>query len=344
MTVVCTVAGSLSTLLYLLCRFRRVRAEKTGTASLSIRKYVRLAVPVMLGSALTSFLSSANDALVPLTLGQSGSSASEALSQFGIFEAIILPTLFFPSTILCSLSGILITETARETASCNKIRISHISEKVIRQTIVFSVFVTTVLLLFGNEIGLLLKGGETAGRMIVLLAPVVPFIYLEIVMESIIKGIGEQSFSSLNYLAEYIIRISAVLIFIPLVGFYGIVISYYASNVCGNISRLVLVSRKTGLHLQWRKLLGIPIFSALLSIQILTLVCTLVRLHPRAGLWQMCLYTIFCGILYLVFESLLYSALSGKKWNIPAVNTVKNHCLQEGRTARSLLDAPEAQH
>ncbi len=312
MTALCTIGGTLATLVYLLCAFRRSRIPDSGNVSISLRKYISLAIPVMLGSALTSTLSSANDALVPITLQQAGNSTGEALSQFGIFEAIVIPTLFFPSTILCSLSGILVTETARESAARNKIRITDLSEKVLRQTIVFAVFVTAILLIFGREIGEMLGGGIVGGRMIMLLAPVVPFIYLEIVLESIIKGIGAQAFSSLNYLAEYIIRISAVLVCIPLLGFYGIVISYYASNICGNLARLWMVIRKTDLRPQWEKLLGIPVFAAVFSIQILHMLFALVRIRPTENILTMCIYGILCGGMYLLVQRGLFAMGSGE--------------------------------
>lgn len=307
MTAVCSIAGSVGSLLYLLLRYRTKHMKSTGKPSVSLLQYITLAVPVMLGSALTSLLSSANDALVPITLQQAGNSVSDALSQFGIFEAIIIPTLFFPSTILCSLSGILVTETARESAACNKIRITDLSEKVIRRTLVFAIFVTTMLLQFGKEIGQLLGGGEIAGKMIVLLAPVVPFIYLEIVLESIIKGIGAQAFSSFNYLVEYFIRISIVLIFVPLFGFYGIVLSYYASNICGNLSRLVMVLRKTDLRPQWEKLLGIPLFSAVFSIQICNVFFALIHVPGNSGIPSMCIYTLLCTTIYLGVQRVLFS-------------------------------------
>ena len=71
-----------------------------------------------------------------------------------------------------------------------------------------------------------MDGGTLSGKMIRILAPVVPFIYLEIVLEALLKGMGKQNFSSLNYLAEYVIRICVVLIFIPLFGFYAVVFSF----------------------------------------------------------------------------------------------------------------------
>ncbi len=307
MTAFCTIGAEAVTLLFLLCCLPSCQPETTGTVSISLKRYLLLAIPVMAGSALTSFLSAANDALVPLTLKQSGDSSAEALSQFGIFEAIVIPVLFFPSTVLVSLSGILVTETARENASGGSVRITCMAEKTIRQTIVFAVFVTEILILFGDEIGILLGGGETAGKTIVLIAPVVTFIYLEIVLESMIKGTGAQTFSSLNYLAEYIIRISCVLILIPVMGFYGIVISYYASNLFGNISRLVHVMKHTEMEFQPVKLLGIPIFSAVLSAEFSGMLFHVLHIVPEASPVNMIIFSLLCCPVYLLIQKELFS-------------------------------------
>ncbi|MBR1528251.1 MAG: oligosaccharide flippase family protein [Oscillospiraceae bacterium] len=306
MTAYCTIGSELITLIFLLCSLPFCRTETTGRVSISIKRYIQLAIPVMAGSALTSFLSAANDALVPITLRQSGDSSAEALSQFGIFEAIVIPVLFFPSTVLVSLSGILVTETARENAARHYSRITGIAEKVVRQTIVFAVFVTEILILFGDEIGELLGGGMTAGRTIALIAPVVPFIYLEIVLESIIKGIGSQAFSSLNYLAEYIVRISCVLIFIPVLGFYGIVLSYYASNIFGNISRLIHVIKKTGMEFSPVRLLGIPIFSAVLSAELIFMLFHMLHIPPETNLICMLIFILLCCPVYFIIQKELF--------------------------------------
>ena len=310
LTAVSMIVGAAVQLVFLLCFHRSCQAEKTGRASLSMTGYIRAAVPVMAGSALTSLLSSANDALVPITLRQAGNSTAEAFSQFGIFEAIILPTLFFPSTILCSLAGILITETAREKAAGRMRRITSLTESIVRKTIVFAVYVTSVLMLLGHTLGEVLGGGEVAGRMIVLLAPVVPFIYLEIVLESIIKGIGEQAFSSVNYLCEYIIRISFVLLFIPLFGFYGIILSYYASNVAGNLSRIVCIIRKTGMPPDPVRLVGIPVFSAVFSVQVTRLLFAVLHADPGGNVLTMCLFAGADALLYLLIQRGLFR-LSG---------------------------------
>ena len=299
MTAWVSLIAAVGQLLFLLCCLPQLQVPRTGDVSLSLRRYLQLAIPVMAGSALTSGLSAANDALVPVTLQQAGNSAGEALSQFGIFEAMILPTLFFPSTILCSLAGILITEIAREHTAGRTARIRTLSMRSIRRTIVYAVFVTLLLLLFGDEIGVMLGGGEIAGRMIRLLAPVVPFIYLEIVLESIIKGLGAQLFSSLNYLCEYAVRISIVLICIPLMGFPGIILSYYASNILGNTARLIVVFRRTGMRFDTAGLLILPVFAAVLSAQLSRAVFLLLHADPSGSLPAMLLFAMLCGAVYL---------------------------------------------
>ncbi len=252
-------AGNCFSLMYYLIMFVKYRERYTVKPTISFRKYVALAIPVMAGGILTTALSSTNDALIPMTLRQYGDSASLALSRFGVFEAIVIPALFFPSVILCSLSGIIVSESARATASCNTIRIKSITKRLVEATVIYSILAAAVLMKFGENIGILLGGGSLAGEMIRIIAPVIPFIYLEIVLEALIKGMGLQGFSSLNYLAEYIVRISAVLIIVPRAGFTGIVISYYASNIIGNAARLYKIIKYTKIRLKIFSAVIIPV-------------------------------------------------------------------------------------
>lgn len=285
------IAGNWFSLIFFLFMFIKYHRKYTGKASLPFKKYISLAFPIMIGSVLTSALSSTNDALIPLTLRQSGSSVDEALSQFGIFEAIVIPTLFFPSVVLCSMSGIIVSETARATASGNKERIRSLAGKLIKYTLIFAVFASAVLMKFGAEIGELLGGGSLAGDMISIIAPVVPFIYLEIILEALIKGMGLQGFSSLNYLAEYAVRISSVLIFVPFFGFYGIVISYYASNIIGNCSRLCKVVRHTKIRLRLISSAALPVIYAFLTMEASELLTRLIRINGKT-LSEIIIFTI----------------------------------------------------
>lgn len=256
------IAGNCVSMLYLGVSYIFTHRRFKGKCSLSFREYTAYSLPIMGGGILTAVLSSTNDALIPICLRQYGDSAGDALSKFGIFEAIVIPTLFFPSVVLCSMAGIIVSEAARAAAAGNRQRIRCFTERLKAWTLMFSVFSAAVIMRFGGMIGEKLGGGELAGSIITMIAPVIPFIYMEIVLEALIKGLGLQSFSSANYLMEYIIRIAAVLILIPRIGFFGVVISYYASNIFGNCMRFVKVIKVTGAR---TALCGTMIFPVILA-------------------------------------------------------------------------------
>lgn len=252
------IAGQGSTVLFLAV-IRMPHSDNCTICSFSFRRFIRMLLPIMGNASLVAILSTTNDALVPLTLLQFGSSPTEALAQFGEFEAIIIPTLFFPSVIQCVMSGLIVPELSKANAAHDSHTIRLITERALEYTTAYSFYIVMYLVQFGQRIGTMLGGDLITGEILRVMAPVVPFIYLEIIMEGILRGLGKHNFSSLNYLAEYIVRISVLLICVPMFGFYGIAASYLACNLSGNIVRLYFVLRKTGLKPVWKRILLRPV-------------------------------------------------------------------------------------
>ncbi len=300
------IAGNAVSLIFMLVLFVKLRVKSSGKCTIRFSQYAAAALPIMGGSILTSALSSTNDALIPVCLRQFGDSQEQALSLFGIFEAIVIPTLFFPSVALCSMSGMIVSESARASAARNSERIKSLTSRLIEYTMIYAVFASAVLIRFGRPVGHLLGGGDLAGGLISAIAPVVPFIYMEIVLEAIIKGMGEQGFSSVNYLAEYVIRIAAVLILVPRFGFIGIAVSYYASNISGNISRFVKVLRITGVRFRPLRTIVAPAAYAFMTMSLTELVFLIFGMNSSSapdmvvftGIWLIS----YCGIM-LLFSS-----------------------------------------
>lgn len=298
------IAGNTVSLLLLSASYIRYRRPAKSVCSLTFRRYAALSFPIMGGSILTAVLSSTNDALIPVCLRQYGDSAGEALGMFGIFEGIVLPALFFPSVVFCSVSGIIVSETARASAAGNRQRIKSLTERLKAWTLMFSVFAAAVMMRFGGDIGRLLGGGELAGRIITVIAPVIPFIYMEIVLEALIKGLGLQSFSSFNYLAEYIIRIASVFILVPRIGFYGIVFSYYASNIIGNCSRFIRVTRASGAEKALGGTLLLPVLLAVSTMSVVEIAYRIIGLTAEK-VPSMIVFAVLWGAVYFGSYSVL---------------------------------------
>ena len=298
------IAGQGSTVLFLLC-IRMPRCAQCKVCSFTFRSFLKKLFPIMMNASLVAILSTANDALVPLTLLQFGSSPTEALAQFGQFEAIIIPALFFPSVIQCVMSGLIVPELSKANAAQEQHTIRLITERVLEQTISYALFIVMYLVQFGNQIGLILGGDAFTGGILRVMAPVVPFIYLEIILEGVLRGLGKHNFSTLNYFGEYIVRISVLLICVPMFGFYGIAASYLACNLCGNTVRIFFVLRMTGLKPVWKRILIHPAIAVFGSWQItilLTKICA--NLHMPAFA-NMILCGILSGSLYMMLLRLL---------------------------------------
>lgn len=298
------ISGNCASVIYLGTAFLFTHKKSSSVCSLSFREYTAYSLPIMGGGILTAVLSSTNDALIPVCLRCYGDSAGDALGKFGIFEAIVIPTLFFPSVVLCSMAGIIVSEAARAAAAGNRKRIRCFTERLKAWTLMFSVFSAAVIMRFGNMIGEILGGGELAGRIITMIAPVIPFIYMEIVLEALIKGLGLQSFSSVNYLFEYIIRIAAVVILIPRIGFWGVAFSYYASNIFGNCMRFIKVIKFTGAR---AALCGTLIFPVILAFSTMSAVELFFRLTNNkiesitdmlffGGIWGAAYFAVFSAL------------------------------------------------
>lgn len=312
LSVICSEATGLA---FLIVYLIKENPSNSGAPVIKFSKFAAGLIPVMLNSYIPCILSTANDALVPYTLKQTGCSTADALSKYGLFEAVVLPVLFFPSMFISCLSTILVPEISRERAGGNRIRNLELTEKVISATVIYSLFIVSILAVYGRRIGELVCGEDYAGEMIMMLAPVVPFIYLELILEGIIKGLGKHSFSSVNYLAEYIIRISSLLIFTPLTGAYGIAISYYLSNIICNISRIIMISRTYGISLNIFRFLVTPGFSIAVAWQGATLVKNLTHFENTGKIPEMILFSLAELLLYLLFLS-LFKTEKGKKFSL----------------------------
>jgi stage V sporulation protein B len=233
----------------------------------SFRDYMKLNIPIIAAGYVHMTMSAMNDALVPIALLDYHADSNAAMSEYGLFESIIIPAIFFPCVILSSLHTVIIPEIARANAAGNTRRVRHLTYKVFKKTLTYAVLIGGVLLAAGKGIGVILSPAnplvsETLTRMFF----VIPFIYMEIVLEGILKGLGRQGFSTVNSLIEYVIRILCVVIFVKMFGFTGVLISYYASNILSNIARIIAVCKWTGVRFSVTNLLVMPISSCFFSI------------------------------------------------------------------------------
>lgn len=276
-----------------------------------IPDYLKLSFPILLSGYVQMIMSSLNEALVPIALLKYHTSAEQSLSEYGMFEAMIIPVIFFPAVVISSLSSIIIPEVARAKSAGHSYRVKHLVHQSLSKSCSYAFFIAGLIFMCGKSIGTIICPADSlVGESLVRMFPVIPFIYLEIVLEGILKGLGKQNFSTINSLCEYIIRIICVIVFVHFYGFTGVLISYYASNVYSNIVRIIVVCKTAELKFNVTDFILIPLLTSIFCCQVaktISMIFTTSKL-----LWNTVIYICIAAILFVAIYELCNKYLASK--------------------------------
>ncbi len=248
---------------------KRVKNTKSGDLITGkiYEKIKEIAFPITLGRYLNSFLRTTENILVPKQLKLYKLSGINPLSQFGMIKGMALPLVFFPSTMLNSVSTLLIPELSEALSKNYKSVVKKITEKILFLTSLGSVYFASVFFVCGRQIGLLLYGDQGVGVLIKMLAPIVPLMYLDSICDGMLKGLNQQKFTFKVSISDSSIRIILVILVLPYLGIKGFVYIMYFSNCFSAFLNVLRVVSIGGTDFKW---LRTSLFSAVFALFSLT--------------------------------------------------------------------------
>ena len=205
--------------LFLIDRKHRAQssAPSTSLGSLLIN-LLRILLPIACISYLSYIFLSIENRLIPVGLQKYSGSYLESMGILGMIKGMVLPILFFPSAFLTAFSTTLIPEIAKANALNLTKRVTYTASRVLQLTFILSIFVVTVLVNYGNELGFVIYKSEEIGPLLRMLSIVVPFTYVEVITDGILKGLDQQV-SCLKYsIIDSILRVILIYFLLPLKG------------------------------------------------------------------------------------------------------------------------------
>ena len=227
----------------------------------STKRLLMTAVPVSLSAYVRSGLTTVEHILIPAGLEKYGAARGAALDEYGMLTAMVMPVVMFPYAVIYSFTGLLIPEFTAAASLGQRHRISYISGRVWRLTVIFGVGVAGLLICFADELGLALYGSDEAARLIRLLGPLMPVMYLDTVTDSMLKGLGEPVYTMNVNIADAALSALLVYLLLPEFGLSGYIAVLYISEIINfalSAARLLRVSAMRPRILCW-------IFSPVLS-------------------------------------------------------------------------------
>ena len=259
----------------------RADAGKSGTGREKAPRIGRAALPVLLpvsaNACIRSGLSAAENSLIPLGLKKHGMNSSAALSQYGIISGMVMPVIVFPSVLILPFSTLMITEAADARARGDAAAIKRMTEKAVSAVLRYSLPVTVMLIFFADPLCMALFDNAGAGKYLAVLAPVVPFMYLDSAADAILKGLNEQVSYFVFNTIDSVIRVALTFILVPIYGVTGAVSVIIISELLNTAMSLFRLVQVTSFRLSIVRSVALPCVIA-------TGVCLFAQALPLTGI------------------------------------------------------------
>ncbi len=209
------------------------------------KRLAHLCIPLALNDYLRSGLNTVEQLLIPYGLARYSASSAQAMGDYGTIHAMVFPILMFPSAVLYSVADLLVPELSRCRAMGRNLRIIDLTGKCLRLCVLFSSAIAGFFYLTACDLGEMIYHSTAAGRLLKIFAPMVLMLYLDAIVDGMLKGLAEQ-ISCVRYNTfTSVLDVAFLYLLLPKYGIGGYVFSFlltHAINLFLSLRRLLKVS------------------------------------------------------------------------------------------------------
>ena len=281
-------------ILYILYRIDRLKFCKRPVSIITFKKKIfKITIPVSITSYIRSGLSTLKQFIIPNRLTAYGLSYSMALAEYGKINGMTMPVLMFPNACITSFSGLLIPEFSSLMANEHKKRIIDVCNKIFTITSMFSIYVICIFLYFSNEISLAVFQNIECSIYIKILSPLILFIYLDNIIDSMLKGLNKQFGVMLCNIADLIITICILYFLLPIWGVSGYIFAIFVSEIFNFTVSYVQLYKATGFKLNLISSILKPVLCGVIAMKIVSLLPIFVGSLLMELFVKILLFTVF---------------------------------------------------
>ncbi len=242
------------------------------------KKMLGIALPTAFTSYFRSALVTVEHLLITSGLKKSGLSQAESVSAYGVMQAKALPTVLFPYALLTPFCSLIVPEVAEKRAAGDTLGINKITETACRFVFAFGICAAGIVACYSSEIGLVIYSDSMAGHYIRILAPVMPIMFIDTTVDSILKGLDEQLYTMKVNLFDSAMSVAVVFLLVPRIGMLGYVIEIIFCEIVNtslSASRLIKLTSPRISVVKW---IFIPLASVSVSIAVTKIVLTSLKM------------------------------------------------------------------
>ena len=232
-----------------------VRMRRESSLSVMTNRALSIALPLALASYARSGLSTLQHLLVPVGLRASGLGAEDALAGYGVIQGMALPAVLFPSCVMLAVAELIVPKLTEQQVRREGQDIRATSERVLRYGFSFAILCAVLFFALGEPLGRILYKSDSAGRYIRLFAFIVPVMYLDMLTDGCLKGLGEMMFCMYVNIADTGLSALMVWLLLPRWGLAAYIVTICFTEIFNFFLSLWRLRRKTGLRFHFIRFL-----------------------------------------------------------------------------------------
>lgn len=262
------------------------------------KQILKIALPISFTSYIRSGLSTLKQLLIPLQLEKYGLSCEGALSEYGMINGMVMPLIMFPCTFISSFSSLLIPEFSYMNARKENQKMNFILNRILKLCFIFSFLIMGVFWCFSKELNRIIYPNIDISFYIKLLCPLLVFMYLDNIVDSILKGLDKQvSVMGINII-DLTSSIFLIYFLLPFQGIKGYIIVLFASEIVNGLLSLFLLIKETKLKIDFANWILKP-FATIIFIHFMT------KNYYSSNVFELILQIFIFCICYLILLVLL---------------------------------------
>ncbi len=224
---------------------RKHKKAKVSSPRLPSRM-LNIAVPLALSAYARTSLSTLEQLLVPRGLKKAGFSANGALAGYGTIQGMVFPIILFPSCVLASIAELIVPELTAAQVSGKEEDISRTVSKLLKKSLAFSLFIALMLFILSETLGKAIYKSDEAGMYIRMFSLLVPIMYMDMVTDGCLKGLGQQVWSMGFNIMDALIGVVLVYLLLPAFALEGYIFIIFLEEILNfslSIWRLARVAK-----------------------------------------------------------------------------------------------------
>ncbi len=237
------ISLALAALLY---RWEQRGVPRPGAGGGIGKRLLGLSLPLALSSYARTALSTLQHMLVPRSLRRGGVSAAAALGVYGTVSGMVFPVLGFASVFFNALAEMLIPELTAAQVRADRAGMRRSAQRTLSACFLFSALVSALIFLLGPGLGERIYHSAEAGQYLRCLAPLVIVMYLDSVVDGMLKGLGLHLGSMFINIADAALTLGSVCFLLPRCGIPAYIAVIYGSECFNFLLSCLLLGRHLG--------------------------------------------------------------------------------------------------